>query len=74
MELLSISIPSVFISCIYLFLAITAFWLLLRWFDWLGNIKFKLHIMPGLKDNPMAAAIYFGARIIAVALIVATVL
>jgi len=62
------------ISIIYLFIGITAFWALLRWLDWLGQIKFKIHVMPQLKNHPMAAAIYFGARIIAVAVIVSAVL
>lgn len=67
-------IPSFLISLLYLFVAVSAFWGLLRWLDWLGKIKFKIDIMPGLKGNPIAAAIYFGARILAVAIIISTVL
>ena len=64
----------ILVSLLYLFIAVTAFWGLLRWLDYLGQIKFKVHVMPQLKNDPKAAAIYFGLRILAVAIIISAVL
>lgn len=52
--------------------AILAWWGMLRWLDHLGGIRFRRDVLPRiLQDGP---GIYFGARLIAVAIIVYGVL
>lgn len=53
-----------------LVVAIMVWWLMLRFLDWLGGIKFKRDVAPGIRRDPLGSAIYFGARLIAVAIVV----
>jgi hypothetical protein len=53
--------------------AILVWWGMLRWLDRLGRIVFSRDIMPKLAKTGIGSGIYFGARCIAVALVVAAV-
>ena len=58
----------------YLIAAITAFWAFLRGLDRLAGIYFKRSVMPRLLETGASASLYFGARIVAVAIVVSAVL
>jgi hypothetical protein len=53
--------------------AILIWWGMLRWLDWLAGIRFKQNVAPVIRGDGVGAGIYFGARCIAVALVVASV-
>jgi hypothetical protein len=62
------------VAMLYLFAAISAFWAVLRWLDRLAGLEFRRGVMPVILETSPGAAFYFGARIIAVAIVVSAVL
>lgn len=61
---------SAIMKLLYISLAVVVWWGLLRFLDIIGKLQFKQDVIPLLKSNAIAAAIYFGARALAAALIV----
>lgn len=62
-----------FAYCPLLATAILVWWLMLRWLDWLGGVKFSRDVGPKIRGSGIGSGIYHGARLIAVALVVAAV-
>ncbi len=62
------------VTLFYLFVAVTIFWAMLRWLDRLAGIRFKDRVVPVILGSRIATALYFGARILAVAIVVSAVL
>lgn len=57
-----------FAYCPLLAAAILVWWLMLRWLDWLGGVKFKRDVLPSILEKDPGE--YFGRRLNAVAIIV----
>jgi hypothetical protein len=56
-----------------LFVAVLVWWLLLRWLDWLAGGNFKSNVAPIIRRDALASGVYYGARLIAGALLVSAV-
>lgn len=62
------------LTLVYLFVAVTAFWAVLRWLDRLSGLTFREHVIGKIRESALSTSIYYGARVVAVAVIVASVL
>lgn len=54
--------------------AVLVHWAMLRWLDRLGRINFSRDVMPVLRRSSIGCALYFGARLVAIAILVSAVL
>lgn len=61
------------LKVVWSMLAVVALILLLRWIDKRNGISFGTDILAGIRADPMAAAVYFGARFVGAALLVGLV-
>lgn len=50
--------------------ALLVMWLMSRFFDWLGGIRWGRDVFPTIISEPLAASHYYGARLLAFAVAV----
>ena len=61
-----IAILSFVISLTYLTLILFVIAGLLRWFDWTCGVGFKEDVWEKIHEEPLALAVYYGLRLVAV--------
>ena len=70
----NVALLSGIVTLAYLIVALLAFRYLLRFWDRITGVNFKLEVTPLLKREPVAMAIYRAAVLIAIAMIISAVL
>ncbi|HVI92343.1 MAG TPA: hypothetical protein VM659_28900 [Dongiaceae bacterium] len=73
-DLLSPRMQSEIASLWYVFIAVTAWWLMRRWLNWLNGVRFKKDVAPLIYQNALSAAIHSVGQSLALAILISSVL